>query len=343
MDDLARMRGWYAQDLRLRTPVRRNLSVVEAFAAVPRENFLGPGPWRILPDANPREPFTTPDDVPHWLYHDVLVTIDPERQLNNGMPSFWAHNLDHLDLQRGERVLQVGAGTGYYTAVLAEIVGPRGRVTAVEYDEGLAARARANLAPWRQVEVLAGDGRAHDPGEVDAVVVFAGVDPSCPALARPPGRRRPAGHAADLEDWWGFMLRAIRRGDGIRRQRDRLGRNFPLRGRTRRGCGRKARAGAEGRPQIRLGDRTAVPHAAARRAGTGRRGVVPRPRVLARARATGQRDRGRAVAIRDWTAPAASPARTASATRSRPDAPAASSSRCRAARPARPRRRRARA
>ena len=53
MDDLARMRGWYAEDLRLRTPVRRNLSVVEAFAAVPRENFLGPGPWRILPDASP--------------------------------------------------------------------------------------------------------------------------------------------------------------------------------------------------------------------------------------------------------------------------------------------------
>ena len=75
MDDLARMRGWYAEDLRLRTPIRRNLSVAEAFAAVPRESFLGPGPWRILPDASPREPFTTPDDAPHWLYHDVLVVF----------------------------------------------------------------------------------------------------------------------------------------------------------------------------------------------------------------------------------------------------------------------------
>jgi protein-L-isoaspartate(D-aspartate) O-methyltransferase len=213
MDDLARMRGWYAEDLRLRTPIRRNLSVAEAFAAVPREKFLGPGPWRILPDVNPREPFTTPDDAPHWLYHDVLVAIDPERKLNNGLPSFWAHNLDHLDLQRGERVLQVGAGTGYYAAVLAEIVGPRGRVTAVEHDEALAARARVNLAPWRQVEVLAGDGCTHDPGEVDAVVVFAGATHPAPLWL---DRLAEGGRLVmplTSDDWWGFMLRATRRGE----------------------------------------------------------------------------------------------------------------------------------
>src|ERR1700736_6386010 len=174
MDDLVEIRRWYARDLRLRTPVTRNMSVVDAFATVPREKFLGPGPWSILPFSRPDQPFTTPDDAPHWLYHDVLVAIDPARSLNNGMPSFWAHNLDQLDLQRGERVLQVGAGTGYYSAILAEMVGPQGRVTAVEYDAELAARARTNAEPWRQVEVVSGDGRAHDAGEVDAIVVFAG-------------------------------------------------------------------------------------------------------------------------------------------------------------------------
>jgi protein-L-isoaspartate(D-aspartate) O-methyltransferase len=213
MDDLARMRGWYAEDLRLRTPIRRNLSVADAYAAVPRESFLGPGPWRILSDARLDLSFVTPDDAPHWLYHDVLVAIDPERKLNNGMPSFWAHNLDHLDLQHGERVLQVGAGTGYYTAVLAEIVGPRGRVTAVEHDEALAARARRNLESWRHVEVVAGDGCTHDPGEVDAVVVFAGATHPAPLwldrLAE--GGRLVMPLTADR--WWGFMLRAIRRGE----------------------------------------------------------------------------------------------------------------------------------
>ncbi|MGE0420694.1 MAG: protein-L-isoaspartate O-methyltransferase [Reyranellaceae bacterium] len=212
-DDNAAMRRWYAEDLGLRAPVRRNKTVVEAFAAVPRERFLGPGPWVIRPDTRPDETFTTPDTEPHWLYHDVLVAIDLERRLNNGMPSFWAHNLDHLDLRPGERVLQIGAGTGYYGAILAEIVGPAGSVVAVEYDADLAARAKANLAGWPQVEVVAGDGRAHDPGPVDAVVVFAGsTHPASLWLDRlnEGGRLMMPLTGAN---WWGFILRAERQGE----------------------------------------------------------------------------------------------------------------------------------
>jgi protein-L-isoaspartate(D-aspartate) O-methyltransferase len=58
--------------------------------------------------------------------------------------------------------------------VLAEIVGREGRVVAVEHDAELAARARGNLEPWPQADVVAGDGRTHDPGEVDVVIVCAG-------------------------------------------------------------------------------------------------------------------------------------------------------------------------
>jgi protein-L-isoaspartate(D-aspartate) O-methyltransferase len=210
MDDLAAIRRWYAEDLRLRTPVTRNMSVVEAFAAVPREKFLGAGPWQIVPFSRPDRPFMTPDDLAHWVYHDVLVAIDPARQLNNGMPSFWAHNFDHLDLRHGERVLQVGAGTGYYSAILAEMVGAQGRVTAVEYDGELAARARANLEAWRQVEVVAGDGRTHDAGAVDAIVVFAGsTHPAALWLDRlaEGGRLIMPLTGANR---WGVVLRAVR-------------------------------------------------------------------------------------------------------------------------------------
>jgi protein-L-isoaspartate(D-aspartate) O-methyltransferase len=217
MDDpSAAIRRWYAEDLRLRAPVRRNMTVVDAYAAVPRERFLGPGPWTIRPDTRPDDTFTTPDAEPHWLYHDVLVAIDLERKLNNGMPSFWAHNLDHLDLKRGERVLQVGAGTGYFSAILAEIVGREGRVVAVEYDADLAARAADNLAAWLQVEVVAGDGRAHDPDTVDAVVVFAGSTHPAPLwldrLAEGGRLMMPLTGA----NWWGFILRAERQGDSFR-------------------------------------------------------------------------------------------------------------------------------
>jgi protein-L-isoaspartate(D-aspartate) O-methyltransferase len=214
-DDSVTIRHWYAEDLRLRAPIRRNMNIVEAYAAVPRERFLGPGPWTIRPDTRPDETFATPDTEPHWLYHDVLVAIDLERRLNNGMPSFWAYNLDHLDLRRGERVLQVGAGTGYYSAILAEIVGPEGRVVAVEHDADLAARAAANLAAWPQVQVVAGDGRAHDPGAVDAIVVFAGSTHPAPLwldrLAEGGRLMMPLTGA----NWWGFILRAERRGDAF--------------------------------------------------------------------------------------------------------------------------------
>jgi protein-L-isoaspartate(D-aspartate) O-methyltransferase len=212
-DTLAAARRWYAEDLRCRAPVLRNLHLIDAFAAVPREQFVGPGPWRIIPDPRPNDAFLTPDDDPHWLYHDVLVTIDASRNLNNGMPSFWARNLEHLDIARGERVLQVGAGTGYYSAVLAEIVGPAGRVAAVEIDLELASRARANLADWPQIDVVSGDGRAIDAGKFDVAIVFAGsTHPSrqwLDCLAEGGRLLMPLTN----ESRWGFLLRVTRRGD----------------------------------------------------------------------------------------------------------------------------------
>jgi len=217
-EELAVWRHWYSEDLRLRTPVRRNMAIVEAFAVVPRERFLGPGPWGVMPDRpglHLDEPVMTPDDDPRWLYHDVLVTIDSARELNNGLPSFWAHNFDHLDWRPGQRVLQVGAGTGYYSAVLAEIVGAAGRVIAVERDDELAARARANAAPWRQLEVVAGDGRAHDPGEVDAIIVFAGSTHPAPIWL---DRLAEGGRLImplTTEERWGFVLQVVRRGSNF--------------------------------------------------------------------------------------------------------------------------------
>jgi protein-L-isoaspartate(D-aspartate) O-methyltransferase len=205
--DLAAKREWYAQDLALRAPVRHNPAITEAFAAVPREKFLGPGPWRLMPDARPDLPFTTaPGADPSWVYHDVLVSIDLSRNLNNGMPSFWAKNFDHLDLKRGQRVLQVGAGTGYYTALLSELVGDGGHVTAVEYDAELAARARDNLSDRQQVEVVAGDGRLHDAGDVDRIVVFAGATHPAPLWL---DRLTPGGQLLlplTAARWFGFLL-----------------------------------------------------------------------------------------------------------------------------------------
>ncbi len=65
-----------------------NKRVENAFAAVRREDFLGPGPWQVLRWWRGYVP--TPSRNPVYLYADVLVGIIPERNLNNGQPSFLA-------------------------------------------------------------------------------------------------------------------------------------------------------------------------------------------------------------------------------------------------------------
>src|SRR5271165_6663491 len=140
-DDIAEARRSFAEELRHTAHVR-SPAVVDAFATVPRERFAGPGPWRILSPMRGPEYWTTDDADPRRLCHDILVAIDETRRINNAQPSLWASLIDQLGLRAGDRVIHVGAGLGYYSAIMAEIVGPDGRVTAIEIDPSLAKRAR---------------------------------------------------------------------------------------------------------------------------------------------------------------------------------------------------------
>ena len=175
-DDIAQARRWFAEELRHTAHVR-SPAVVEAFATVPREHFAGPGPWRVLSPLGGPDYWTTDDADPRRLCHDVLVAIDETRRLNNGQPSLWAALFEQLGLAPGDPVIHVGAGLGYYSAILAELVGSSGNVTAIEIDPSLAERARLNLAgAWPQTKVIAADGFAFQSDEpVDAFVVNAGV------------------------------------------------------------------------------------------------------------------------------------------------------------------------
>lgn len=201
------LRRWFAEDLRVAAPVRHNEAVLDAFARVPRERFCGDGPWHIHPRRLGAPPYTTKDSAPDALYHDVLVAIDKERDLNNGQPSLWAFIFDQLDLAAGQSVLQIGAGTGYYTAILADIVGPTGRVEAVELDPALAGRAQETLEAWPWASVRHGNGAVQDRGDaVDTIIVFAGAThPTTGWLSRlaPGGRLLVPLTAAN---GWGFLL-----------------------------------------------------------------------------------------------------------------------------------------
>jgi len=155
--------------------------IEEAFAAIPREPFAGPGPWSLFaPDR--WDPLTersgyvqTPNDDPAFLYQDVLIALDRRRGINIGEPSLHARCLDALSPKAGETVVQVGAGSGYYTALLAHLVGPNGQVVAFEIDPGLASRAAQNLQPWPWVTVCASSGAAEGLPQADAIYVNAGV------------------------------------------------------------------------------------------------------------------------------------------------------------------------
>src|SRR6266566_7045488 len=176
VDSIVEARRQYAEELRF-TAKLGSRAVIDAFATVPRERFLGPGPWRVLSPMALGQYWTTEDADPRHLYHDVLIAIDEARRLNNGQPSLWARMYDQLKLSPGAHVLHVGAGTGYYSAILAEIVGRAGRVTAIEIDPPLAARAGENLAAaWPQATVVAADGFTFRPDQpADAIIVNAGV------------------------------------------------------------------------------------------------------------------------------------------------------------------------
>lgn len=203
---LEERRRAFAESLRRSAPIR-DPRVVAAFAAVPREAFLGPPPWRVLASAGRRLV-----DDPAELYEDVLVEIDATRGINNGEPQLWAFLFDRLRAAPGERALHVGAGTGYYTAILAELVGPEGHVTALEIEPDLAARARTNLRPWPWVDVQEGDGATADPGPVDIVVASAGATHPSPVWL---DRLNDGGRIVfPLTDDWGrgAFLRITRRG-----------------------------------------------------------------------------------------------------------------------------------
>ena len=171
-EDLAILRRAYAKQVLAAANVS-DARLEAAFATVKREDFLGPGPWPILRWMTQYVP--TPDADPVHLYTNDLVGIVPEKRINNGQPSLHAILIHAAAPRSGEHAVHIGAGVGYYSAILAELVGPAGRVTAIEFEPELAARAAANFAATPDVRVIAGDGATADFDDADVIYVNAGA------------------------------------------------------------------------------------------------------------------------------------------------------------------------
>jgi protein-L-isoaspartate(D-aspartate) O-methyltransferase len=218
-------RRFYSDEIRLAGNVH-SPAVVAAFACVPRENFLGPGPWEIasaevrgLAVVGGMQMSYTTVDNPRDLYHNVVVVLDKAGDINNGQPSALARWIDALELTAGDRAYHLGCGVGYYTAILAEVVGPSGSVVGAEVNGSLAARAKDNLREYSNVKVAAANGATFDPGECDAMLINAGVThPSALWLERMGEGGRlvlPLTIATTPKLGVGMMIKIVRRREGF--------------------------------------------------------------------------------------------------------------------------------
>lgn len=150
----------------------RDPRIERAFEFVPREAFLPPGPWLLSTGAGYVE---TPDADPVHLYQNKLVALKADKHINTGEPALHAAWLGAVAPKPGETVTQIGAGLGYYTAILSVLTLPSGHVTAFEIDEELAEKASFNLKPFDRANVICADATQITLPPSDIIYVNAGV------------------------------------------------------------------------------------------------------------------------------------------------------------------------
>ncbi len=154
----------------------RDERIAAALRDVPRHLFL---------------PHLPPEEA--YLDDAIVTKRDAEGQpiSSSSQPAIMAIMLDQLDLAPGQRVLEIGAGTGYNAALISHIVGPSGTVVSVDIQADLVEAAREHLASagYSDVTVVAADGaEGYPPGApYDRVIATVGVSDLAPAWLQQTG------------------------------------------------------------------------------------------------------------------------------------------------------------
>jgi len=117
----------------------KSKEVEKAFLEIPRENFV-------------------PDEIKKYAY------VDTPLQIGNGQtisaPHMVAIMVEELDIKKGQKILEIGAGSGYHAAIVSKLIGKKGHVYTIERYSTLAEAAKKNLEKTgiTNVTVEIGDG-----------------------------------------------------------------------------------------------------------------------------------------------------------------------------------------
>lgn len=157
------------------------------------EHLLATGATRSAAVANvmrqvPRHRFLSPDISAAEAYADEVVVLATDSAgfptSTISQPAIVARMLDQLDVSPGDRILEIGAASGYNAALLGELTGPAGGVVSIEVDPALAEGARCHLrSVGVPATVLTADGWLGDPqgAPFDRVISTVGVWDLSPA------------------------------------------------------------------------------------------------------------------------------------------------------------------
>lgn len=162
MSDWTTQLNQMVDELRVRGAITVT-AVERAFRTVPRHVFL--------PETDAHRAYTH-GAIPTKTRDGIPISSSSD-------PAVMAIMMEQLALRPGASVLEIGAGTGYNAAILAEMVGPVGSVTTMDLDEDISSNARANLsrAGYSNVQVQSNDGAFGVPERApfDRIILTVGV------------------------------------------------------------------------------------------------------------------------------------------------------------------------
>jgi len=115
-----------------------NDKIISAFSNVKREDFI-------------------PENVKGLAYSDIALPIGSDQTISQ--PSTIALMLSLLHLNKGQKVLEIGSGSGYVLSLMSEIVGEKGLVCGVEILRDIYNESKKSLRPYTNVRVYCQDGK----------------------------------------------------------------------------------------------------------------------------------------------------------------------------------------